>query len=753
MKRLTFFYPFVIGSALIAGCSNSSSPNTDVKSIISEYVTYVEDDFYTDWQDDNFTLVHLNKTNATIDGSGGVVLKNNQLLIKTSGNYVLDGTLDDGQVVVDTEDTGNVRIVLNGVSITSSTSAPIYVKQADKVILSLEEGTENTLTDATTYVYEDGATDEPEASIFSKDDLTINGAGSLIVNGNYSDGISSRDNLLITGGMIEVHAVDDGIVGRDLFAIREATITVEADGDGVKSSNDEKEDKGNILLESGSLTINAKGDGMVAEKAVTVIDGTYNIVAGGGSPETIESDEEGPGGRGGPAQGGFNPGDISTMIDQLLEGIEISDDVRAQLESVTSMEELMKFIQENPEIQGQLQGSFGMGGRGSMGEGTPGTPPSMPEDEMTKETSPTMPEGEAEDITVPQSSASYNVSEESTEEKTEDSTSTKGIKAGTFLQVIDGRISVDSLEDALHSNQDVQIQGGEVTLSTGDDGIHADADISITSGIVSIEKSLEGIEGINITILDGDIHVVAEDDGVNVNGGSSDVGVGMPGSTETTAEPEGTEVSKESLLLIEGGYLQVNANGDGLDSNSSIKMTGGTVIVYGPTESMNGTLDYDQTFTLEGGILVAAGSNGMAMGVSDNSTQNTFMMTFDGTQKAGSAVYVENSKGEQVLAVTPEKDFQTIVISTPEMAEDDTYSLKYGGKLTGDNTDGYFKAANYSGDAQAVEFTFDNVMTYLNSEGVTEGQSGGMMGPGGRGERHSGFPGQSNDKNKDTQGS
>jgi hypothetical protein len=103
--------------------------------------------------------------------------------------------------------------------------------------------------------YEDGKADEPEAAIFSKDDLTINGSGTLNVSGNFKDGITSRDNLKITGGNLEVTSVDDGIVGRDLLAMKDTTISVVATGDGVKSSNDEDEAKGNIILESGSLTV------------------------------------------------------------------------------------------------------------------------------------------------------------------------------------------------------------------------------------------------------------------------------------------------------------------------------------------------------------------------------------------------------------------------------------------------------------------------------------------------------------------
>lgn len=309
------------------------------------------------------------------------------------------------------------------------------------------------------------------------------------------------------------------------------------------------------------------------------------------------------------------------------------------------------------------------------------------------------------------------------------------------------------MDDAIHSNQNVTISGGTINISTGDDGIHGNEDVTLNGGNVSIDKSYEGIEGKNITVADGTYHVVAEDDGVNINGGSDEFG--MPGgfrnmtppgtndtttiqknqdttattenkNTNTTTENENTnqteeESTDEGLLLIKGGYLLVNANGDGLDSNTSAKMTDGTVIVYGPTNNGNAPLDYNNSFVIEGGILVASGSSGMAQGISEESSQNTIMMTYSEFQEANTTVYVTDEKGEEVIAIAPEKQFQSIVISTPDLELDQTYTFNSGGVLTYENVNGFYQKASYE------EGPLSNVMTYLNKDGVTEGNSHGMM--------------------------
>lgn len=744
--RRTFkaLFPILLGSALfISGC-NESTPNASIQKITSEYVSYESEDEYSDWEEESVTLVNLNGTSIDFSGNGGVILEGNQILIRTTGTYVFEGTLDDGQIVVDAEDAGTVRLILNGVTINSSTSAPIYIKQADKAVISLEENTVNTLTDAKEYLYE-GQETEPDAAIFSNDDLTINGSGSLTVQANYEDGIKSDDSILFTGGQINVISADEGIVGKDLLAVKEANITVESAGDGLKSTNAEDEKKGNIVLESGSVTIQSEEDGIQAEKTVVVADGNYDIVTGGGSPETIENTDEFGMGGGMDRPGNMNELDLSTMIDSMLEGVDVSDEVKEQLESVESMEDLQAILEDYPEIQQQLMKSR-MDGLQNMGQGGPMSGSTTGDAAESTDGTETMPQERPAGIQPPEDAPEMNNDQEENsknqtvedEEATTDANtvSTKGIKAGTELIVVGGTVHIDSLEDAVHSDGSVMISGGEVTVNSGDDGIHADTEAVISGGNITIEKSREGLEGKNVTISDGMIHIVAADDGVNIN--SEEVGFGMmrgnsteDATTDETAESIETTTEEEGNLLIEGGYLYVNADGDGLDSNNTMRMTDGTVIVYGPTNSGNGALDYANSFNIEGGMLIAVGSSGMAQGISDSSLQNAIMMTFDEMKEAGTTVYVENSDGQQIIALEPEKEFQTVVISSPELKTDKTYKLRSGGVITGERLDGVYEEAIYKEGELSVDFSLSTVMTYLNESGVTEASSGMMGGFGG----------------------
>ncbi|WP_053583416.1 carbohydrate-binding domain-containing protein [Lysinibacillus contaminans] len=713
MQTYKYLAPVIIGSALVLGGCNEEKTTTsvDTEAIVSSYVNYMDEDFYTAWQSKNFTKVMLNDTSVDVDGGDGVLVDGQVITIKTSGTYVLEGNLSDGNIIIDTEDTGVVRLVLNGANITSKTTAPIYVKQSDKTVISLEDGTENVLTDATQYVYEDN-TDDPGAAIFSKDDLTINGPGALTVNANYKDGITGRDQLLVTGGNITIHATDDGIVGRDVFAMRDANITIEAAGDGVKASNDEDADKGNIVLESGTLTVTAEGDGIQAEKVVSVLDGTYSITSGGGSPEKIISQEMG----GGMMQGGQRP-EMPTGEDGEFDPTQIPQGGEGGT---------------RPEMPTGEDGEFDPTQMPQNGEG--GTRPEMPTDEngdidpsQMAQSAGNQQQAQNEQNQTDSSLDGEQVSEQQTTTTEEEDVSGKGIKAGTNMQIMGGTIAIDALDDALHSNGDLTIQGGDITVSTGDDGVHADTDVLITGGAVNIEKSYEGIEGVNVTLSDGNVRVIAADDGININGGSSDLG--MPGETQST-----TTTTSDSLLLIEGGYLYVNADGDGLDSNSSIKMTAGTVVVYGPTNNGNAPLDYDGTFTIEGGTLIASGSSGMALGLSDSSTQAAIMMTFDETQQAATTVNIANGDGKSIFTIAPEKQFQSIVISTPDLKQGETYTLSSDGTVTGDSQDGLYENATYTNGSQSVEFKQASVMTYINKDGIAEQQSSGMMdGPGGGG--------------------
>jgi hypothetical protein len=267
-----------------SGSSGSETDNSD---------THEDEDDY-DVDDSGTVSIVLSQSGITVDGSGATV-SGTTVTISSSGTYDISGTLTDGQVIVDTEDEDTVKIIFDGVNIESTTNAPFAVMNAEKTVITLADDTKNYITDNDDYVFEDADTDEPNAALFSKDDLTICGNGALIVTGNYNDGIASKDGLIIAGGTITVTSVDDGIRGKDYIVMEDGTVSVTADGDGLKSDNDEDADKGYIQVENGSISIVAGGDGMAAETDVIIDDGSFSIKTGGGHSKSISDNDSAKG--------------------------------------------------------------------------------------------------------------------------------------------------------------------------------------------------------------------------------------------------------------------------------------------------------------------------------------------------------------------------------------------------------------------------------------------------------------------------
>jgi hypothetical protein len=178
---------------------------------------------------------------------------------------------------------GESHLILDGATLTCADNAPIYVVQADKVVITLADGSTNVVSDGATYNAEAVAADEPDAAIFSKADLTLNGGGALVVNATYNHGIVSKDDLKITGGTITVNAVNDGVKGRDSVAVKDGALTINAGGDGLQANNDEDAEKGVIAIEGGVLVITAGQDAVQAETQLQVSGGELTLTTGGGS--------------------------------------------------------------------------------------------------------------------------------------------------------------------------------------------------------------------------------------------------------------------------------------------------------------------------------------------------------------------------------------------------------------------------------------------------------------------------------------
>lgn len=280
--------------------SDDSSSGTDVttEDTITEADEANDSDFeesgdYT-WDSSSEVTITLNGSSVSIDGEGASA-SGSVVTISSVGNYNISGTLDDGQIIVDTDEDGIVRLILNGVDITCSDNAPIFVDNADKTIVIMSDDTDNYLTDGSTYTYDSSDEDEPNAALFSKDNLSLYGGGSLTIDANYNDGITSKDGLIIKSGNITVTSVDDGIRGKDFIIVKGGTINVIAEGDGFKSDNDEDSTCGYISVEDGDITIESDGDAMQAETDVLISAGTFDITSGGGSSYTVSSTESAKG--------------------------------------------------------------------------------------------------------------------------------------------------------------------------------------------------------------------------------------------------------------------------------------------------------------------------------------------------------------------------------------------------------------------------------------------------------------------------
>jgi hypothetical protein len=280
-----------------------------------------------------------------------------------------------------------------------------------------------------------------------------------------------------------------------------------------------------------------------------------------------------------------------------------------------------------------------------------------------------------------------------------------------------GTVSIDAFDDAVHSGDRITIGGGTITASSGDDGIHADSALEINGGTIEITKSYEGIESAAITLRDGTLRIVASDDGINAAGGNDGSSIqGRPG--QNTFNP-----SSGISLTISGGYIVIDAAGDGIDVNGPITMTGGTVLVNGPTSNGNGALDYDGTFTMTGGDLIAAGSSGMAQAPGTLSTQYSVLVTFPSAQPAGTMVHIETEDGEEILTFVPTKAYQSIVFSSPQLEKGAAYTVYTGGSSTGTNTNGLVFGGIYTSGTQVTSFTLSGIVTNAGSAGT--GLAGG----------------------------
>lgn len=269
------------------------------------------------------------------------------------------------------------------------------------------------------------------------------------------------------------------------------------------------------------------------------------------------------------------------------------------------------------------------------------------------------------------------------QEDTADSTSMKGLKAGTELVICGGIFQIDSADDAVHSNGSVTVSGGSFTVATGDDGFHAEENLTITAGTIEISESYEGLEGLHIAVSGGEITLVSRDDGLNAAGGTDNSGMGGrdgmfggKGGRPGGMGGMGGMSAGNGSITVSGGTLHITASGDGIDANGTLTITGGYVTVCGPTQGDTATLDYDSSATISGGTFIGTGASGMAQTFSDS--QQGVISVSAGNQPANTRIVLTDKDGNTVIDYAPALSYNVIILSSPEIIKGETYTITVG---------------------------------------------------------------------------
>lgn len=514
----------ISGGASSAGTAVAVTAETMEVESVSD--AYTERDQAGTYDESSAVIIDLQGKEASASDESACSITESLIRITKEGTYILSGSFT-GQIVVEAAETDKVQLVLSDAELTNDASAAIYVVSADKVFLTLADGTENKVTTGSSFVFAEGE-DEPDAAVFSKEDLVINGSGSLVVSAGYQDGIVSKDDLKICGGSIEVHAVDDGIRGKDSVRVLDGTITVStSEGHAIKSNNDTDEGLGYIRIDGGELNL------------------------------------------------------------------------------------------------------------------------------------------------------------------------TSGL-------------------DGLHAVTGIYIAAGEVTISAQDDGIHADGSVEIDGGTVNIANSYEGIEGLVITVNDGDITVVSSDDAFNATDGSGSTMGGFGGAAMGQGA-FGQTSSASMVLTVNGGRIVVVCNGDGLDSNGNLYVTGGEIYVNGPVSGGNGSVDigdFGCEALISGGEVVTAGASDMAINFSASSSQPSVMVYFGTNYPAGTEISLAEEGGQTVIEYEPLVSFSCAIFSSGALTVGKTYTVQAGGNVI-------------------CSFTLSQAVMSVDSAGNVSSGFGGFGGMGG----------------------
>lgn len=458
--------------------------------------------------------------------------------------------------------------------------------------------------------------EDVDACLYSKADLTIEGTGTLTVNANYKNGITGKDTLTIRDSTLSVTAANHGITGKDSLTAENASLTVQSGGDAIRSTNNEDGALGFIILTDCTLDLTAAEDGVQAETVLTIDGGSYAIITAGGSDGAIDEDTSAK---------GLKAGTQVTISGGTFD-LDCCDD------AIHS--------NGNVDISG---GSFTL------------------------------------------------------------STGNDGIHADDTVTVTNGTIDILKAYEGMEGAT-VNIEGGDINIVSSDDGINAaDGTSSGFGGMGNMGGFGGGFPG-GQNSSDGTPPALPS----GQNGSDSSRPTppsGQDGAADTNTPPAPpTDASREApsdlpsmpeggfdgqqpgnaagssscSVNISGGTIRIDASGDGIDSNGDLNVSGGTIYVSGPTNDGDSALDYDGAAAITGGTIVAAGYSGMAQNFGSSSTQGSILLT--ASSVTDGIITLTDADGNVLVEYTPEKNYNCVVVSCPELTEGGAYTLSLGGE-------------------------------------------------------------------------
>lgn len=504
--------------------SGDSADSTQGKaSLLDTSDMFTKRDLDASYDESECTAITLDDENSSCD-SDAVTIDGQTVTITGEGTYLISGSLSNGSIVVDVEDSEKVQLVFDNISITNESGAAVYVREADKVFLTLAEGSENIIVSNGTTTEDDSNID---GAIFAKDDLTINGTGTLNVT-SAAHGIICKDDLVVTGGTYCITAEKQGFSGKDSVRIADGTFEITSGGDAIHSENEEDENKGFVYMADGTFTLNATGDGISASYVVQLDDGTYEITAGGGSanaqsknlmskmePGNMQND-------GGTPPNGGTPPQINGQQNQDSTDTQINADNTNSTETESTTESDSDTSTKGIKVSSALQINGG-----------------------------TYHINSADDSIHSNGDVYINAG------TLELSTGDDGIHADNATDVSAGTIMISQCYEGIEGKT-VMISGGKIDITSSDDGLNAGGgnDSSNSSGPGGGDP-FSADEDAYINISGGEISIDAGGDGIDSNGG----------------------------LNVSGGTIYVtgpaNDGNSALDYAGTATITGGTVAATG----------------------------------------------------------------------------------------------------------------------------------------------------------------------------